>query len=105
MEEKVFKCFLCGLEEKFEFYGKRVEFAKNVGFKEDTYVMRDPFSPRHEGLFLSLGSNCSKCEKTVCNDLSCSVFWKKRYCKDCAKSYARELPDDLSRRLSASNVK
>ena len=41
--------------------------------------MKNPF--KNEG-FLIIGGNCSICEKKVCIDQQCSIFYSKRYCFD-----------------------
>jgi hypothetical protein len=47
-------------------------------FKEDVYVMKDPFSAggrdRPSTAYLLLGANCCICGATVCSDLQvCSI--------------------------------
>ena len=53
-----FACAVCGLNEICHYYGRKPPFAKgHVEFKEDTFVMMDPFSPREKGRphFLAIG--------------------------------------------------
>ena len=79
-----FRCAVCGLNEICHFYGKKPPFARGqVEFKEDTFVMMDPFSPREKGRphFLTIGGQCGFCSNSVC--VACSLFYRFRVCKDC----------------------
>ena len=79
-----FQCAVCGLNEICHFYGKKPPFARGqIEFKEDTFVMMDPFSPREKGRphFLTIGGQCGFCSNSVC--VACSLFYRFRVCKDC----------------------
>ena len=55
-----FTCSVCGLNEICHYFGRRPPFARgHVEFKEDTFVMMDPFTPREKGRphFLAIGGN------------------------------------------------
>ncbi|EER14349.1 hypothetical protein Pmar_PMAR028051, partial [Perkinsus marinus ATCC 50983] len=38
-----------------------------------------------------LGGECSSCGRKVCTDNRCSVFYKKRYCRECIMKDPRNL--------------
>jgi len=96
-----FTCYLCGLSEKCQYYGRKPKFVKNRAvFKDDSYVMVDPFQSRdlRTGTgFLLLGGNCGHCEHPVCID--CSVFYSRRYCVKCAEFYCNEFPAEMQPRI------
>ena len=56
-----FNCYICGLSEKCHFLGQKPPFAKHyIEFKEECFVMIDPFSPKELRCatnFLVLGGN------------------------------------------------
>ncbi|KAJ9589937.1 hypothetical protein L9F63_016921, partial [Diploptera punctata] len=60
-EGGVFKCSKCGLEEHYMYKGKKPPFAKKIVLLEESYVIKDPFSPPNEKQFLLLGSDCRVC--------------------------------------------
>jgi Cysteine-rich domain len=65
-----FKCNSCGLAEHCHYFGKTPNFVKKqVAFFEDTYVMKDPFTPRLQGKanFLMIGGVCHSCCCQVSN--------------------------------------
>ena len=99
-EEVDFCCNLCKLQETCHHFGKRAPFVKKqLKFKEDTFVMRDPFVPREKGKpsFLIIGGKCSICQKTVCVD--CSTFYFKRICDDCASANLQEFPQEIGLKI------
>lgn len=89
-EKPVFSCAICGLVETCDYYGNTPPFTKPIGFvlllsiiivlrvtsflysfKENVYVMRDPFSPpgtKSSTSYLLLGGECSICGASVCAD-------------------------------------
>jgi hypothetical protein len=67
-----FSCGTCQLSEHCHYFGKSPNFAKkHVQFFEDTFVMKDPFTPKVEGKanFLIIGGLCHVCGNQVpfCN--------------------------------------
>uniref|UniRef100_A0A8V0ZYM6 Cysteine-rich DPF motif domain-containing protein 1 n=1 Tax=Gallus gallus TaxID=9031 RepID=A0A8V0ZYM6_CHICK len=60
-----FKCQLCGLTAPYTYYGQKPPNTHSIVILEDSYVMKDPFTPDKEK-FLILGSLCSLCRRTVC---------------------------------------
>ena len=92
-----FSCALCGLTDQCHYLGKQPKFVKGqLAFKEDSYVLVDPFSPRELRLannFLLLGGACGQCGQVVCVD--CSVFYARRYCNKCAEFYLAEFPKEI----------
>ena len=93
----IFICELCNLKENYHYYGKRPRFCRRVQFLEDCYIMKDPFSAYGSNNYnvLVLGGDCSHCHKSVCQ--TCSIYYSKRYCKDCIKlkHIASNLPNQL----------
>ena len=105
-----FKCSSCHLNEVCHFLGKTLpSHKKRVTFKEDTFVMRDPFTPRvvaaHSANrspwsgcnLLVIGGFCTICQSSVCVD--CSMFYTRRYCLDCAANHIREFPADVGAKI------
>ena len=95
-----FCCFKCGLQETCHYFGRNPPFVSNqIEFVEDSFVMRDPFSPRETGRahFLLVGGNCGKCGRTVC--VECSTFYAKRFCNDCCKQYLSEFPPEIGTKI------
>jgi len=96
-----FQCFNCGLSEMCQFKGKDPPFVKKlVEFKEDCFVMVDPFSPRQTkggSNFLVLGGRCSQCDRDVC--VGCSIFYTRRFCVKCATFNINEFPSDVQKRI------
>ena len=83
-----FSCSICRLSELCHYLGKTPpSHKKRLSFKEDTFVMRDPFTPRVEAPhsanrsnwsgcnLLVIGGNCSICSNSVCVD--CSTFYSQ----------------------------
>jgi len=97
----LFCCAVCALEEKCHYLGSKPKFVKNlVQFKEEAYLMIDPFSPcepRMAKNFLLLGADCSKCAQPVC--LDCSIFYIRRFCVTCANFYCEEFPEEVRPRI------
>nr|CAD7440784.1 unnamed protein product [Timema bartmani] len=58
-----FVCSTCGLTEHYTYKGKQPPFCKKISFIDDSYVMKDPFSPPNKNQFLLLGSDCHLCNK------------------------------------------
>ena len=95
-----FKCNTCGLSENCHDFGKSPAFAKKqVQFFEDTFVMRDPFTPRLQGKanFLIIGGLCHTCSCQVC--AGCSIYYEHRFCKECAKSNKSDFPGEIQAKI------
>nr|CAD7586236.1 unnamed protein product [Timema genevievae] len=60
-----FVCSTCGLTEHYTYKGKQPPFCKKISFIDDSYVMKDPFSPPNKNQFLLLGSDCHLCNKQL----------------------------------------
>ncbi|XP_059742553.1 cysteine-rich DPF motif domain-containing protein 1 isoform X3 [Bos taurus] len=61
----VFKCQLCALTAPYSYQGRQPPDSQSVVLLEESYVMRDPFTP-DKGRFLVVGSRCSMCGRLVC---------------------------------------
>ena len=94
-----FNCSQCGLKENYHYYGKEPKFSKHLKLKEDSYIMKDPFSVSSSGDFLLLGSRCSICDTSVCCSSECSIFYTKRFCLKCATKYYKEFPTQIQTRI------
>ncbi|KAL8194470.1 UNVERIFIED_CONTAM: Cysteine-rich DPF motif domain-containing protein 1 [Gekko kuhli] len=93
-----FECELCGLRVPYSYYGQKPPNTYSVTLLEDSFVMRDPFTPDKDK-FLILGSECSLCSKRVCVGTDCSLFYAKRFCLPCANSHSEEFPLEIKQDL------
>ena len=93
-----FLCESCKLSELYHYFGSNPRFHKGISFKEECYLMKDPFVAQGTASFLLLGSHCSLCEKVVCQASTCSIFYTKRLCLSCAKNNESELPNEILRK-------
>ena len=93
------KCYVCNLEEHYDYKGNKPNFAKHLSFLEDCYIMKDPFSSPNKGEILILGADCTICKSSVCMD--CSIFYTKRFCKICALHNVQHFPDKLKNKISS----
>ncbi|NXJ16983.1 CDPF1 protein, partial [Odontophorus gujanensis] len=100
-----FKCQLCGLTAPYTYYGQKPPNSHSVVILEDSYVMKDPFTPDKEK-FLVLGSLCSLCRRTVCVGTECSLFYTKRFCLPCVnenlRAFPLEIQEDMDKRKPQS---
>lgn len=95
-----FKCQVCKLNEVCHYFGKKPPFARGqIEFSFDTFVMMDPFSPREKGRpnFLIIGGQCHFCQNQVC--VGCSIFYAKRFCRDCANLNFDQFPSEIQAKL------
>ncbi|XP_060022956.1 cysteine-rich DPF motif domain-containing protein 1 isoform X5 [Lagenorhynchus albirostris] len=87
----VFECQLCALTAPYSYVGQQPPGAQSVALLEESYVMRDPFTPSKDR-FLILGSRCS----------DCSLFYSKRFCLPCVRenidAFPQEIQQDLEKR-------
>lgn len=100
-----FKCGLCGMTEKCHYKGKRPPFAKKVQLQEDSYVMKDPFSPQPDSRMASieymivLGADCLMCEQKVCKGSECSFFYSKTFCRTCLHENIKQFPIEIQPKI------
>uniref|UniRef100_A0A8C3VY20 Cysteine-rich DPF motif domain-containing protein 1 n=1 Tax=Catagonus wagneri TaxID=51154 RepID=A0A8C3VY20_9CETA len=101
----VFECQLCALTAPYSYVGQRPPDAQSIVLLEESYVMKDPFTPG-ESRFLVLGSRCSLCGRLVCVGPECSLFYSRRFCLPCARenadAFPQEIQQDLQKRKIAS---
>lgn len=98
-EKILFKCKSCNLKEKVDYKGSKPGFARSVILKEDSYVMKDPFSSTRKGQILIIGSDCSVCDQMVCQDKDCSIFYTKTFCILCAKKNIKYFPVTMQNKI------
>jgi hypothetical protein len=107
-EGGVFTCVRCRLEERYSYKGKHPPFTKKILFREDSYVMKDPFSPPNKNQLLLLGSDCCLCSMPVCQSQDCSIFYTRRFCRSCAEENLKHFPSavqiKLKKKPSADNT-
>ncbi|KAM8820503.1 CDPF1 protein, partial [Eudromia elegans] len=96
-----FKCELCGLTAPYTYYGQKPPNTRSVVLLEESYVMKDPFTPDKDS-FLILGSQCGLCSRLVCVGTECSLFYSKRFCLPCVnenlKAFPLEIQEDMDKR-------
>ncbi|ALC47257.1 CG11755, partial [Drosophila busckii] len=100
-----FKCSGCDMQELVHYFGQKPPFAIGVKFREDTYVMRDPFQapPQRWKLkpefYVAIGAHCAMCNKVVCKDTSCSIYYTKTYCLQCGFAKSKSWPVEAQTKL------
>lgn len=100
-----FHCSGCDMHELVHYFGREPPFALGIQYKEDNYVLRDPFQPPPQGgrpipeYYISLGSKCSSCLKTVCKGSGCSFFYTATVCVPCGKTMLKDWPVDAQTRF------
>lgn len=95
-----FKCSSCDMDEKAQYKGTHPPFSRNVVLKYPSYVMKDPFSPPGKGEILVLGADCAVCDRTVCINKECSIFYIKTFCLDCAYKAIDTFPVEIKSKLA-----
>lgn len=93
----VFICSNCSLKQSYDYKGCNPPFAKNICTIDESYIMKDPFSPSNKNEFLILGADCSICKKSVCVATNCSIFFKNTFCKKCAIKQKDLYPERLQK--------
>ena len=64
-------------------------------FLEPTALFRrDPFVAARKRPLL-LGAECSVCARLVCTAASCSLFYSRRFCTDCAAKHRAAFPPEV----------
>lgn len=102
-----FKCEGCAFSEICEYKGTHPPFAKKIQFNEACYVMQDPFSPppgklsdkSNSEYFIVLGADCSVCNRTVCAAGTCSLYYAKTFCLQCAYRLVKEFPLEIQSKV------
>ncbi|XP_071816018.1 cysteine-rich DPF motif domain-containing protein 1-like isoform X2 [Apostichopus japonicus] len=69
-----------------------------IRLMEKAYVLKNPFTP-HDS-HLTIGAHCSQCDKAVCVQQTCSVFYTRRFCKHCVEKHSEEFPQEISEVIS-----
>lgn len=100
--EDIFQCTNCSFKENYHYYGKQPPFSNKIKLKEDSYVMKDPFSLPNKCRIFILGSNCSVCSKVTCSSLKCSIFFTKRFCHQCIRNNIYDFPTEIQTKFLQS---
>ncbi|XP_005379559.1 PREDICTED: cysteine-rich DPF motif domain-containing protein 1 [Chinchilla lanigera] len=104
----VFECQLCGLTAPYSYVGQKPPNTQSVVLLEESYVMKDPFSPDRDR-FLVLGAQCSVCGRLVCVGPECSLFYSKRFCLPCVRenlgAFPAEIRQDLEKRKAPPSMR
>lgn len=95
-----FQCVNCNMNEKANYKGIKPPFSRNIVLKYPSYVMKDPFSPPGTGEILVLGADCAMCNKSVCINKDCSLFYQKTYCLDCVNNSLDKFPAEVCNKIS-----
>ncbi|KAK9873987.1 hypothetical protein WA026_002335 [Henosepilachna vigintioctopunctata] len=99
-KSKYFECENCNLKVKYDYFGLEPPFLTKYKLKEESFVMKDPFTSVKKGEILILGANCIKCKKCVCKDPNCSFYFNGTYCVVCAKSCISSFPLNVQEKLN-----
>lgn len=102
-----FTCNVCDFKMPCQYKGKTPRFARNIQFNEECYLIQDPFSPPPGNLssksmcehFIVIGSDCSRCSNAVCQLNSCSIFYRKTYCSECAYQLLNTFPAEVQSKI------
>lgn len=102
-----FICENCAFNEACDYKGLQPPFAKKINFLEECYVMQDPFSPppgklsdkSNSEYFIVLGADCSSCQKVVCAASTCSIFYAKTVCLQCAYRLVKDFPLEIQSKI------
>ncbi|KAM5289174.1 cysteine-rich DPF motif domain-containing protein 1 [Ctenodactylus gundi] len=94
----VFECQLCALTAPYSYVGQKPPNTQSVVLLEESYVMKDPFSPDRDR-FLVLGARCSICGRLVCVGPECSLFYSKRFCLPCVREHISAFPWEIRQDL------
>lgn len=97
---KYFECATCILRVQFEYFGKDPPWYKNYRLVEEAYVIEDPFSLPKQNQIIILGAHCVKCNRIVCKDTTCSIYFEETYCIKCAKSNLNSFPTSVQAKLN-----
>ncbi|XP_019848845.1 PREDICTED: cysteine-rich DPF motif domain-containing protein 1-like [Amphimedon queenslandica] len=92
-----FRCERCGFTSLVYSFSKSCPFSSGLVFSEDCFIGRDPFSEKHKPLVL--GSRCAACHRAICVSQDCSIFYTRRYCKDCFDNNRSRFPLELQKEL------
>lgn len=102
-----FKCESCGFVAVCNYKGVAPPFSRNIKFTEECYVMQDPFSPppgnatskSNSEYFIVIGADCCSCTKIVCAASTCSLFYQKTYCCNCAYQTIASFPLEIQSKI------
>ncbi|KAL5261338.1 hypothetical protein ACHWQZ_G007138 [Mnemiopsis leidyi] len=84
-------CQICQINLPYDFYGKKAPYCPGVIYFDDTYLLRDPYSP--EPRVVAVAGPCDLCSSIAC--LDCSVFYTKRFCGKCILENSDGFPSQI----------
>lgn len=94
-----FECLVCGEVYKYRTFCKGRNDKTQCLLLEEVFHMDDPFEESSKVPFV-VGGICTLCNKTVCVDPKCSVFYTKRFCLECVKRNPESFPKELLKDLT-----
>ncbi|XP_042562865.1 cysteine-rich DPF motif domain-containing protein 1 [Clupea harengus] len=95
----IFTCETCSLSTPFTYFGQKPPNTRAIVLLEESYVLKDPFSPDREK-FIVLGSSCTVCSKVVCVGTECSLFYTRRFCLPCVRENLDQFPQQIQVELA-----
>lgn len=95
-----FECSGCKFRTVYEYHGREPPHFKGYKLLEDAYVIENPFIPPKQNNFIVIGSQCTKCNKTVCKDDSCSFYYDGTFCFECAKQESPNFPSSVREKFN-----
>lgn len=91
-EDRYFVCALCGMREKYHLECEHIKHLE-LRFLEKVYFIKDGTGEDLGGF--AVGSDCSECHRPVCHSSECSIFYSRRFCKDCFERHSPEFPAQI----------
>ncbi|KAM7294802.1 cysteine-rich DPF motif domain-containing protein 1 [Ixodes scapularis] len=101
-EDKYFVCDVCNMREKYHVETDAIKRLE-LRFLEKVYLIKDGTGEDIGGF--AVGSHCSECDRCVCLSSECSVFYTRRFCKDCFSSRSRQFPPQIGQIFQGSATK
>eukprot|EP00916_Digyalum_oweni_P002280 GHVL01004159.1.p1 GENE.GHVL01004159.1~~GHVL01004159.1.p1 ORF type:complete len:120 (-),score=11.83 GHVL01004159.1:118-477(-) len=79
----VFCCTYCNFEVPYDYFGEKPKYDhERLQYLEPVFALRSPFSGA-TSRSIAVGALCCECGRQVCLQESCSIFFTKRFCRDC----------------------
>eukprot|EP01100_Stratorugosa_tubuloviscum_P010152 TRINITY_DN4331_c1_g1_i1.p1 TRINITY_DN4331_c1_g1~~TRINITY_DN4331_c1_g1_i1.p1 ORF type:complete len:144 (-),score=40.04 TRINITY_DN4331_c1_g1_i1:86-517(-) len=95
--KKYFTCFNCEVIYSYHKYSTQLTQQDQLQFVEEGFLFREGNSQNFRVILL--GSTCKVCNKIVCVNLKCSLYYSKRFCKVCLKKNKLFFPIELHKEI------